>query len=328
MKVIIEQAILHGLDQGAGAPVLSQAKMEMDSRVEEYLAAHFWKCMENDGAQRSRFQQDSRFLSKLSRFESNFIEESQHLAEDFYKIVLANPQVPSGDLLCMLCRDGAGKKYFAALKMNYQDGFSHYYMNGCLAITPQRTLLPGTGRKLEEAFIIEIDSREILLIEKKYQMADQEEGRRESYISSKILQCDSLPSERSKLEAVKKAVQQVNREILGNQKAVEQELLSRLHVRLHEEAEPTVGVLCEEIFQDYPQLESAMESKLAAEHIQMRDTVQVSAATLKRLEKQSVKATGGIEIKIPAELYRDPNAVEFINNPDGTVSLLVKNILL
>lgn len=58
------------------------------------------------------------------------------------------------------------------------------------------------------------------------------------------------------------------------------------------------------------------------------DRVQVSAATVKRLEKQSVKSSGGVEIKIPADLYQDRNAVEFINNPDGTISLLIKNILL
>ena len=32
----------------------------------------------------------------------------------------------------------------------------------------------------------------------------------------------------------------------------------------------------------------------------------------------------GIEIKIPMEEYKDPDKVEFITNPDGTISVLIK----
>jgi len=39
-----------------------------------------------------------------------------------------------------------------------------------------------------------------------------------------------------------------------------------------------------------------------------------------------LKTDTGIEISIPLDQYRDGNAVEFINNPDGTVSILIKNV--
>ena len=38
------------------------------------------------------------------------------------------------------------------------------------------------------------------------------------------------------------------------------------------------------------------------------------------------KNDNGIELSIPIELYRDPDVVEFINNPDGTTSVMIKNI--
>ena len=34
------------------------------------------------------------------------------------------------------------------------------------------------------------------------------------------------------------------------------------------------------------------------------------------------------EVKVPVEVYKDPAAVEFIRNEDGTTSLLIKNILV
>ena len=52
------------------------------------------------------------------------------------------------------------------------------------------------------------------------------------------------------------------------------------------------------------------------------------AAAVRRLEKQSLRSAGGVEVKVPVEVYRDESALEFIKNPDGTTSLLIKNILV
>ena len=51
-----------------------------------------------------------------------------------------------------------------------------------------------------------------------------------------------------------------------------------------------------------------------------------SEKTTKKFEKQFLKTDTGIEINIPMEQYRDINQVEFITNPDGTISVLIKNI--
>ncbi|EQC77498.1 hypothetical protein HSIEG1_505 [Enterococcus sp. HSIEG1] len=29
---------------------------------------------------------------------------------------------------------------------------------------------------------------------------------------------------------------------------------------------------------------------------------------------------------VPLDVYRDPNLIEFINNPDGTISVTIKNV--
>ena len=49
-------------------------------------------------------------------------------------------------------------------------------------------------------------------------------------------------------------------------------------------------------------------------------------ATTKKFEKQYLKTDTGIEINIPMEQYQDANQVEFLTNPDGTISVLIKNI--
>lgn len=327
MSIKIERAILHALEPSSGMPVLSENEMELDEAAREFLEAHLENCMESDRAQPAVLREDSGFYQRIERLadEESFIVESRSLAEQFYQIISGNPSIPAGDLICLIAIDGAGKRYFAGLKMNYHDGFSHYYMNGCLSIVGQRAMLPGTGRKLTEAFVVDLEDFSVRVIEKTYLMMDES---REAYLSGRILGCVPEVSERSKLLAVKKAVQKANKEVLGDQKLVEQELLSRIHGYLNEEEAPTVAQLCQEVFRDYPQIEPMVEERLASDLIDPEATVQVQPQTLKQFEKQSVKTPEGIEVKIPAELYRDQRAMEFIQNPDGTISLLIKNILV
>ena len=349
--MMIERAILHVVDPSAGAPVLSAEPMDVDEGIREFLETHFEKTLESDEVQTGVLRSDHGFgqrMSDLAMAESGaaagtvgmaesgagasgldllsakFIEESQMLAEQIYQIVSGNEAVPAGDLICLLVK-GAGRRYFAGLKMNYHDGFSHYYVGGNLTIVGQRMLLPGTGRKLEEAFIVDLDSMEVRIIEKKYLMMDES---REAYLSSRILGCLPEISERSKLMAVKKAMQKANKEVLGDKKVVEQEFMSRMHGYLAENEEPVISEMCKEVLRDYPQIAPMVEEQLVSENIDPEATVQVGTQTMKRFEKQSVKTPDGIEVKIPADLFADQRAMEFIQQPDGTIALLIKNILL
>lgn len=51
-----------------------------------------------------------------------------------------------------------------------------------------------------------------------------------------------------------------------------------------------------------------------------------SENTTRKYQSQHLFTDTGIEIKIPMEQYKNPKCVEFITNPDGTVSVLIKNI--
>ncbi|MCZ1331056.1 nucleoid-associated protein, partial [Enterococcus faecium] len=34
----------------------------------------------------------------------------------------------------------------------------------------------------------------------------------------------------------------------------------------------------------------------------------------------------GIELIVPVDVYRNPDLIEFVNNPDGTISVMIKNV--
>ena len=57
---------------------------------------------------------------------------------------------------------------------------------------------------------------------------------------------------------------------------------------------------------------------------------EIAVPNVERYEKkyrlQRFKLDSGIEIAIPMDIYQDRSKVEFVNNPDGTMSLVIKDI--
>ena len=56
--------------------------------------------------------------------------------------------------------------------------------------------------------------------------------------------------------------------------------------------------------------------------------VTVTPARIRRMESRSIHTANGIEVKIPTELLNSDSELEFLHDPDGSVSLLIKNVIL
>ncbi len=54
----------------------------------------------------------------------------------------------------------------------------------------------------------------------------------------------------------------------------------------------------------------------------------VTPARIRRMESRSIHTANGIEVKIPTELLNSDNEVEFLHSDDGSISLLIKNVIL
>ena len=76
----------------------------------------------------------------------------------------------------------------------------------------------------------------------------------------------------------------------------------------------------------YEKIKEEFDAKMEKYHMEKAEVKPQSSATTKKFEKQFLKTDTGIEINIPMEQYQDINQVEFISNPDGTISVMIKNI--
>ena len=87
-----------------------------------------------------------------------------------------------------------------------------------------------------------------------------------------------------------------------------------------------VEELAEKIFDQQPELKVAFQDKMEKYDMVKEQIQPQSENTVRKYQNQHLYTDTGIEIKIPMEQYKNPKSVEFITNPDGTISVLIKNI--
>ena len=325
MEVYIQSAILHVLDTNISLPVFSDTNIELRGGLEEYLSGHILKCMEDDNTKKCEFSSQAGFPQLLPEIQDHFDQASRRIAEEIFRIMVQNPAIPRADLLCALFTSN-GTNHLAVLKMNYREGYCHYLEQApetnSITLITQQTLLPPSGSKVDEAFIVNLSTKEVWVTEKKYEI----DGVKGFYLSNLILNCEDSTSPRQKINAVKKYTQRINKEFFNGDKQKEQEVATVLHAQLSSGEEISVDNLCQELYKNHPTAASTLSTNLQEADIRLDETIKASPSTVKRLGKQSIKTNNGIEIKIPVELCQNDDWVEFINNPDGTISLLVKDI--
>ncbi len=328
MELAIAKAIVHVLDPAGGAPVFSDRLLELEGETRDYLAGHLEKAYYNDAGKTCTFQAESTFPPLLLE-EADFVQASKRIAQLFFDVMRQNAAIPAADLFVALCSID-GHESVAILKMNYKAAFAHFYQQvegqHYNALIKQRTVLPPASTKPDESVIVDMTDGTVRLVEKKFEL----DGSKDFYISTRILHTTQTQPERAKLRAVQAAAAQAVKENYDDSKKTECEVATILC----EEAAAGGGSLPVErvrrrIEEEFPLAAPAFAQELENTGLAPEERVEVPPARIRRMEFQSIKTESGIEMKIPTSLLAGENDyVEFINDPDGTISLLVKGIMI
>ena len=325
--MIMKLGIVHILDSGVGIPVLSDCPIDLSGDLSDFLKAHIEKFTESDDVKHCRFGESSEVKKLLEQCTpENFVETSKRLAELLYDIMSANIDIPPADLAVVVF-SASGSDYLAFLKMNYKTSYTHLTSEkegkNSNSIILQRALLPGQGQKLSEAFAVNLGTGELLVTEKKYEV----NGEKRLYFSELYLECHAPLSQKSKLDLVTKAVEQVNRKYYGDDDAERKmEIKNVIYKELEEEGALKVEALREKVFPDSPEMQEAFDEKMEKYNLSYETVQPRNEQTVKKFKSQRLTTDTGIEITIPMEEYQNPDRVEFITKPVGTISVLIKNI--
>lgn len=329
-EIRIKNVIVHILDSTVGMPVLSDQELEYGSEFAEFLKEHIARITSGDDKKSCHFhQKESEVYRMLEQYQDDFfVEMSKDVAGFLYSIMNSNIDIPAADLIVVRFRYD-DNEYLGLLKMNYKEHYTHRTIGSEEGenrneVIRHKSILPSQNQKLEEAAIICLEDLSIHVVEKKYEV----NGEKLFYFSHLFLKCAASLSHKSRLAIVTKAVEAIQKDAYEEDSCFEAHMRAKCIIQeeLEEKGSFTVEEISEKIFKEEPELKTAFQDKMEEYDMVRQEILPQSDATTRKYQKQHLYTDTGIEIKIPMDQYKNPGSVEFITNPDGTVSVLIKNI--
>lgn len=326
--IAINKAILHILDFNSNLTVFSGNELDLGrSSVATFLMKHIEKAYCDTGAKPATFNRDSKFQDQLMEYGSgdlSFIDFSVQIATLMYETIARSDKLISTDLLvCDLTIND--EPVLALLKCNNRMGFTHQVTQVesgiCNDIINHYAILPNPSQKLDEYVFVGVLSSDIRLVEKMCCI----DGQDVFVLSDVVLKCRSQVSPKDTINLVTSIARKVA-ENHGENSAI---AVSKAKTYIIENTEVSEYLdpveLGQEVFAASPimQQEYLQEVDLAG----ITGIVKIDKNLAVRTGRtHKIKTDTGIEISIPIDYFQNKDFVEFINNPNGTISIELKNI--
>jgi hypothetical protein len=257
--------------------------------------------------------------------ELDFIEKSSEMAQMVFDSLAISEDAPSGDLLVVELAELNGTPKLGLLKFNYKPSFTHHvtYVEDKMQnnIILNKTIFPSMTQRIDECCLINLETFELEIVEKKYSF----EGQKRLFFTERFLQVDPKPTVTENLKIIKKAV----KEVAGRYNEEEYVSMSQTQQAIFESIEED-GIISKEKIADvvFENNESAKQEYFEIiEQTKFSEEIPSNVPKYeKKYSKQKFKLTNGIELSVPTDIFKDKELIEFINNPDGTISVMIKNV--
>ncbi|MDU0881390.1 MAG: nucleoid-associated protein, partial [Streptococcus salivarius] len=183
--------------------------------------------------------------------------------------------------------------------------------------------LPSAAQTPDEALVINRSSKQYYLIEKRI----KHNGSFANYFSENLLQVQPEQSVKKSIKMVEDTAQKIAENFNQDDFNFQGKMKSAIFNNLEEDQELSPEKLADQLFDNnltarltfVDELKEAIPEPISVSDID-------HSRQIKKLENQKLSLSNGIELIVPNNVYQDADSVEFIQNPDGTYSILIKNI--
>lgn len=329
IQIKLQKAVLHILDNNINLPVLSMDELEIEGEISEFLEKHLVKVMSDNNIKNARFPSNDNKVFKLCQelisTSENFMSVSQQVVNMLFEIMIKNVGIAPADLICCLFEVNR-KGYFGILKLNYRTGFTHYVsqvnQGNSNTLIKYQTLLPSDTQKVDEGILINLEDFNISLIENAYEI----NGEKDFYLSKLFMECETDLSNNEKLKILNKVTQKINKKYFDEDFEKVAKLKKTVAHSLEETNSISVNNIVERVYENNIGIQKEYIEEAYKAGLTERELYIPEELAIKKFTTHKIKTDTGIEINFPLELFDDRAKLEFLNNPDGTISILIKNI--
>lgn len=318
IDLYIKRIVIHQFTPNDTELILSDQLLTITPRIDEYFRKKLSKVF-SDEAKRGMFAEDNVFLSYLS---DDLMESSVKIAQLWKEEFVISENQKTNDLV-FIQFDKDGVEHFAFLRIALKENFTHIYSDSESLIKVTQNNLPSAAQTPDEALVINCSNHHYYLIEKRV----KHNGSFANYFSENLLQVQPEQSVKKSIKMVEQTAQKIAESFQQDDFAFQSKMKAAIHKNLEEEQELSPEKLADQLFDSNLTARLTFVDELKEsipEPIQVAD-IDHSRQT-KKLENQKLSLSNGIQLIVPNNVYDDAESVEFIQNPNGTYSILIKNI--
>lgn len=256
--------------------------------------------------------------------DEKYIEHSKIITEEWFDLACLIQDMPNANLLFMEARVD-GQDHMVILKLNYKYApvmVKEADENGkeVMRITT-RQMVPGKSQGIDEAIIVNVETNQVFLIEKKFMI----DGKMGYYINEQYLKGQPKMTDKEKIRIMRRAVTSVDEQYHVNQFEAPVLIKQALSDCVLENREVKPLEIASKILEkDYGAQEECLDM-MKDLGVQEDDVVSVVDG-INRMDKCKIVTDTDVEITLAVEDYLSESNIQKVQNDDGTISIVLSNI--
>jgi hypothetical protein len=325
----INHAVLQVFDFTSNLCLLSRRELDVsDGLVNTYLEKLLERLLASSDNKTGTFLDQSLFKGELHKYLDHledFLSLASYIGTDLFHHLSLTDKLDPADLLVVdfTSEDVA---YVGFLMLGHKTAYTHQVVNEAEGgvsnrLIPHYAILPGPTQRVDSYALVNQETLEIAFGD----ITRHIDGEEAAVVADKLLQCSATVSAKEVLKTVNKIAKSVAEEHAANPALVMSKAKSYVLDNAEVSDQFSPRALGAQVFADAPAMKSDFEARVAEAHLP--PTVQVDKkAAVAAAKSQKLKTDTGIELTVPSDCLHNPEYIEFINNPDGSLSIELKHI--
>ncbi|MFW2491045.1 nucleoid-associated protein [Clostridium chromiireducens] len=332
----INEAVIHILDSNGEEPILNEYSLELDEDIYAFLYKHLEKCLKDEELKYGRFNLERNIVKEIAQdylngVDNDLVNLSKELARQLFIIMKSNVNIPSGDLIIASITTDQGPM-IAILKMDYVKNFTHEVQfkddKIGIGIVPQIAGLPGSGQKIQKAAfikpIIEDEKYNLMILDKQKSSKEDEYGA--NYFINTFLGASIITNERDMTRTFVKAAENWTRKNITENAEKAEEIRTAIKTKLKKEDTINIDNFSAELFTEQPHVKEDFSNYIKQQGLDEEVAVDKTWVE-KKLKRVRLNIDKQIDLYINEDTYHDLSKFEIQRNGDGTINLIVKNVI-
>lgn len=321
--MIINKALLNIIDTENDMLINSNNELELEIGLSTFLDKMIERIFEDSNKNLGEISINSniyQLLDKYKKKEITFVELSKEITESYYGFIKETEDLKKTDII-VLDFSHLGNRYIASLYLENKEKFIHNVNmteNGVSnSLIVNNSILPASANIY---MLINLDTNSLLFKDKKRKINNESK----LIIPDLLCRAGYEMSTKKGLNIIKKAAIAISEKVSESNNIV-----AATKAYIYENSKENLVLdtkkLAQTVFKDNDLLKEEFENTITKYNVPEELPLPREVAAKEGINHKITTDTG-IEITFPSEYFDNDNYINFINNPDGTISIEIKNI--